>query len=153
MHNAHGAPATRLGHANCELCLRTCGPFNLPRIPQLTTLELKPLPGPRALAPPWLPLSLAQLLGVLPALHTLILDVTIESYSQTLLPQATAALAAFDAIVATSGSLSRYIRNLFLHRPYGTYRTILEHNLVRLREADVLEVRYFAQVNYERSLP
>ncbi|KAJ6448265.1 hypothetical protein C8R45DRAFT_1115423 [Mycena sanguinolenta] len=131
-------------------CTFTYDRFTLPPLSRLTTLELKVLP--RALVPPWLPSTVTQLLDVLPELRTLILHVAIQSYPQTLPPETTTSLEAFDAM---SGSLSHCVWDLVLHEPradHGTYRTILERSLPRLRESQALEVRYSAQVDYERSL-
>ncbi|KAJ6509040.1 hypothetical protein C8R45DRAFT_969709 [Mycena sanguinolenta] len=130
--------------------------FSLPPLPRLRILELKVLPTPRTLLPPWVPQTLTQLLDVLPMLNTLILKVIIRSYTQTLLPQATASLAALDEAMTMSGTRLRCVWDLVLHKQgadHGTYRRILERNLVRLRESQALEVRYSVQVDYEKSLP
>ncbi|KAF7377715.1 hypothetical protein MSAN_00194500 [Mycena sanguinolenta] len=117
--------------------------FTLPPLPRLRLLELKVLPRPRTLMPPWVPSTLTQLLAVLPMLHTFILKPRIWSSTQTLLPEATALMAAFDETMAMSGTLAHCVWDLVLRKQgadHGTYRTILERNLVSLFTLELIRL-------------
>ncbi|KAJ6447595.1 hypothetical protein C8R45DRAFT_1047481 [Mycena sanguinolenta] len=138
-------------------CTHTSADFTLPPLPQLTTMELKLLPNFYELVPRWLPETLAVLLPhALPLLRTLFLHVVIEKFSRSFGPETTHMLADLDAM---TGSLSRCVWDMVLNEEreraiHGAYyRTVLESNLVRLREADLLEISYSVPVDYEKSLP
>ncbi|KAJ6450633.1 hypothetical protein C8R45DRAFT_1043009 [Mycena sanguinolenta] len=144
--------------AHPNIYLDTYTSFNLLPLPRLTTLELKLL-SVRTLVLPGLPSILAQLADVLPVLHTLILRITLRSCTEDLGPATATLLAACDVSLAMSGSLSRCIWDIVFQRQLParehpeTYRTLLEYNLPRMREAHALEVRYSTRRNYENSLP
>ncbi|KAJ6448446.1 hypothetical protein C8R45DRAFT_1046268 [Mycena sanguinolenta] len=144
--------------AHPNIYLDTYTSFNLLPLPRLTTLELKLL-SVRTLVLPGLPSILAQFADVLPVLHTLILRIILRSCTEDLGPATETLLAACDVSLAMSGSLSRCIWDIVFQRQLParehpeTYRTLLEYNLPRMREAHALEVRYSTRREYENSLP
>ncbi|KAJ7914116.1 hypothetical protein B0H13DRAFT_452159 [Mycena leptocephala] len=170
--NVLSAVATTITNLSLD-CAGTRDCFYLPRLPQLTSLELKINPSLDTLLPIWLLPTLPQLLDALPALHTLTLNVFSgpHAYKMTVehdlvlldASRTTATLSAIDSTlhsavarcvwdIAFSSADVRWEKT-YCALVFTRWRAALERNMVRLREAGALEVRYSERRGYEATLP
>ncbi|KAJ6562202.1 hypothetical protein B0H19DRAFT_1259784 [Mycena capillaripes] len=153
-------------------CIQNHNRFDLPWLPCLTSLELKVKFAFSALIPIWLPAALVQLPRMMPALRLLTLSIAVsERYTHSApsqinlaridSPANAVALSSVDETLG--GTVSRLIWDLTFgelvaEKPYyalmfARFRTAVERNMVRMREAGYMEVRYSERRGYEESLP
>lgn len=140
-----------------------------PQLPKLISLELKVRPAFPIILPEWLPVTLVQLVGTLPALRRLSLElmvpaaVTRHALDSGFLdsPQAGPASILSTLDDALHGTVERLVWNLTLTEAtvassefvVARFRAAVEDNMVRMHAAGAIEVAYLELRVNEATLP